>query len=454
MREDSFAVGYVNSAGKIVLIPNELGELYSPATVQFIDGGRRAFVSYSVLLGSAALRLSTDPSPITKKLITEQLEASAVDLSSLTESYETFPQDVELSLRRNRVKDGDREMFWYGQKEYHEHLLAVVLKRAIDMVERHESFSSSGDKVHGVAVTIQHSSNNAEDASGMDGGYMDDRSIETSHAANVMPTTMIDAYPETLSLAAAHIEFFESRVQRDPLGGEDAYLPQTVLFYNLRDTTEDMTVMQYHKGIFGLRPFHLKALGGYLDHEDGLIQDGFERYLIKNLVRQFNQEGSGFHWFKPLLEDNEIQYVNKTEFRNIVWLMDRLSNTPNVDSWLNAKEVKFGSHGSIPVPVSMYKEIQFEFLKERLSKAVGKVLASSGLESKDMVDHLVVADVTWFRGQSTAAMEAVFGEEGKKKIVKAVDPKRAVAEGIVTVAGLLTKESPLQVPWYCPDHQP
>jgi hypothetical protein len=159
----------------------------------------------------------------------------------------------------------------------------------------------------------------------------------------------------------------------------------------------------------------------------------------------------------PFLEDNEIQHVDKTEFRRMVELMDHHSKASNNDTdadWLITTELKLGSHGTMIVSLSMWKEIQFEFLKERLSKAVDRVLASSGLESKDMVDHLVVADVTSFKGQSTAAMEAVFGEEGEKKIVKAVDPQRAVAEGIATIAGLLTKESPLQVPWYCPNYQP
>ncbi|KAK5801872.1 hypothetical protein F5H01DRAFT_79136 [Linnemannia elongata] len=442
LRENSFAVGYVNSEGKTVLIPNERGELYSPLTLCFLDGGRQA------LVGFAALHLELD-----QGLTTEQVEASVVDLSSLKESYETFPQNELLSLERDRAKGGDR-VTWYKPGKYHEHLLAVLLKRAIDMAERHESFSSSGEKVHGIAMTIQHPSNDAEGASGMDGGYMDDRSIEMSHAENVMPTKMIDAYPETLSLAAAHIEFFESRVQRDPLGGEDAYLPQTVLFYNLRDTTEDMTLMQYQKGTFGLRPFHLKALGGYLEHNEGRIQDKFESYLIKSLVHHFNQILIRTREAEPLLEDNEMQHVDKAEFYQLVFLMENLSkwySNTDEDKFITT-EVKLGPH-SMTLSLSMYKEIRFEFLKERLSKAVDRVLASSGLESKDMVDHLVVADVTSFKGQSTAAMEAVFGEEGEKKIVKAVDPKRAVAEGIVTVAGLLTKESPLQVPWYCPGHQ-
>lgn len=445
LREDSFAVGYVNSAGKVVLIPNEKGELYSPTSVRFIDGGRRA------LVGLAALDRA-------QELTTQQRKASVVDLSSFTDLYETFPRNVLLSLGRDRVKDGDREML-YKHREYHEGLLAVVLKRAMDLAERHESFSSwSGEKVHGVAMTTQHPSNDVEDASYVYAMHIAERSWEIPQVANMVQIDMIDPYPETLSLAAAYIEFFESRVQRDPLGGEDSYLPQTVLFYNLRDTTEDMTVMQYHKGTFGLRPFHLKALGGYLNHEDGLIQDEFERYAIKNLVHRYNEAWNGFHEFKALLEDNAIQYVDKTEFRREVEFMDTHSSNSDTDAnRLYLTEVKLGSHefnGTITVSPSMWREIRFEFLKERLSKAVDRVLSTSGLESKDMVDHLVVADVTSFKGQSTAAMEAVFGEDGEKKIVKAVDPQRAVAEGIATIAGLLTKESPLQVPWYCPGHQP
>ncbi|KAG9063075.1 hypothetical protein KI688_004675 [Linnemannia hyalina] len=428
LREDSFAVGYVNSAGKIVLIPNEKGEVYSPTSVRFIDGGRQA------LVGLAALHSDVD-----QGLTTKQLEASAVDMVSLNSSN-TFPQNVLLNLERDVTDYGDREM-WSEHKVPQGDLLAVVLKRAMDMAEGHESFSSrSGEKVHGVVVTAQHPSNDEAET--------------------------IDSYTETLSLAAAHIEFFESRVQRDPLGGEDAYLPQTVLFYNLRDTTEDMTLMRYHKGTFGLRPFHLQALDGYLRHEDGLIQDEFERYLLKNLVHRFNQaweKAPGPHDFVAFLEDNEIQYVNKTEFRSAVELMDHHSKASNSDTdadWRIYTELKFGPQGTndprvlMMVTLSMWKEIRFEFLKERLSKAVNRILASSGLESKDMVDHLVVADMTSFKGQSTAAMGTVFGEEGEKKIVKAVDPQRAVAEGIATIAGLLTKESPLQVPWYCPDLQP
>ncbi|KAF9137641.1 hypothetical protein BGX30_010034 [Mortierella sp. GBA39] len=464
LREDSFAVGYVNSAGKIVLIPNEKGEVYSPASVRFIDGGRQA------LVGLAALHSDVD-----QGLTAKQLEASAVDLISLMDSYDTFPQNVRLNLGRDRLtgygtvvydsmpagetemKNGDREM-WSEHRVYHEDLLAVVLKRAMDMAERHESFSSwSGEKVYGVVMTDQDPSNDAEDSSYVFGSHIADRLWEMTPVAE-----MVDSYPETLSLAAAHIEFFESRVQRDPLGGEDAYLPQTVLFYNLRDTTEDMTLMRYHKGTFGLRPFHLQALGGYLDHVDGLIQDEFERYLLKNLVHQFNQtweRAPGFHDFVAFLEDNEIQYVNKTEFRRVVELMDhhlKASNSDTDADWRIYTKLKFGpqgTRGSMMVTLSMWKEIRFEFLKERLSRAVNMILASSGLEGKDMVDHLVVADVTSFKGQSTAAMEAVFGEEGKKKIVRAVDPQKAVAEGIATIAGLLTKESTLQVPWYCPDHQ-
>lgn len=441
LREDSFAVGYVNSAGKVVLIPNEKGELYSPTSVRFLDGGPRA------LVGLAALDSAQEQT-------TKLRKDSVVDLSSSGVLYEAFPQNVLLSLERDSAKDGDRKM-WYMQGGYNAELLAVVLRRAMDMAERHESFSSwSGEKVRGVVITVQDPSNDVEDVSYMYGRHIARQPWVMSHVANIVQTDMIDAYPETLSLAAAHIEFFESRVQRDPLGGEDAYLPQTVLFYNLRDTTEDMTVMQYQKGTFGLRPFHLKFLGGYLYHEDGLIQDGFESYATKNLVNQFYQMLSEVSDSEAILEYNKIESVDKTEFRRVAEFMDTLLNKATDAERFSLTELKLGPHETITVSLSMWKEIRLEFLKERLSKAVDRVLASSGLESKDMVDHLVVADVTSFKGQSTAAMEAVFGEEGKKKIVKAVDPLRAVAEGIATIAGLLTKESPLQVPWYCPSYQP
>ncbi|KAF9548075.1 hypothetical protein EC957_007358 [Mortierella hygrophila] len=450
LREDSFAVGYVNSAGKIVLIPNEKGEVYSPTSVRFIDGGRQA------LVGLAALHSDVD-----QGLTTKQLEASAVDMTSLN-SNKTFPQNVRLNLERYLVTYYDDREMWSEHGVSQRDLLAVVLKRAMDMAEGHKSFSSrSGEKVDGVVLTVQNHSNDAEDAS-----CVYERDI-TDWLSRMTPVAeIVDSYPETLSLAAAHIKFFESKVQPDPLGGENTYLPQTVLFYNLRDTTEDMTLMRYHKGTFGLRPFHLQFLGGYLPHEDGLIQDEFERYLLKILVHRFNRawrKAPGSHDFVAFLEDNEIQHVNKTEFRLAVELMDRHSKASNSDTdedWRIYTELKFGPQemnsprGSMMVTLSMYKEVRFEFMKERLSKAVNMILASSGLESKDMVDHLVVADMTLFKGQSTAAMAAVFGKEGEKKIVKAVDSQRAVAEGIVAIAGLLTKESPLQVPWYCPDHQP
>ncbi|KAF8947264.1 hypothetical protein BGZ47_009758 [Haplosporangium gracile] len=459
LREDSFAVGYVNSAGKVELIPNENGGYYTPAHVRFINRGHKA------LVGLAALEENGE-----EGLNTEKGDAPVVDLSEMKPEYmdEWYPEDVLFSLGRDRASPDGAVGFSYASRRLVEnqemlesdkimlsehgpyrqggHILAVILKRAIDMAERHLSFA--GEKVDGIAMTTQHFSNDVEDALYKDGMHIADRSMELDYGSMMLQTDLFDFYPETLSLAAAHIQFFESRVQRDPLGGEDAYLPQTVLFYNLRGSTEDMKVMQYIKGTFGLRPFHLKALA-YLPHEDGLIQEEFERYLMKSLADQINEIRGTTGQLETPFELPEIPYMDKAQFRRATFMMDLLSEGPtsganaykhddvHVDLWLGPTKM-------YSLSFSVLKQIRFNFMKERLSKAVDRVLAASGLEGKDMVDHLVVADMTLFKGQSTAAMEAVFGEEGKKKIVKAVDPQRAVAEGIATIAGILTKESPLQ----------
>ncbi|KAF9153329.1 hypothetical protein BG015_003659 [Linnemannia schmuckeri] len=460
LREDSFAVGHVNSAGKVELIPNKDGSYYTPAHVRFINGGRKA------LVGLAALGENGE-----EGLNTEKDDAPIVDLSEMKPGYmnEWYPENVLFSLGRDRASPDGAIDFSYASRRLVEnqtmlesdkimlaehgpyrqrgHILAVVLKRAIDMAERHLSFA--GEKVDGIVMTTQDFSNNVEDALYKNGRHIADRSSEWNYGPTKLQTDLFDLYPETLSLAAAHIQFFESRVQRDPLGGEDAYLPQTVLLYNLRESTEDMKVMQYIKGTFGLRPFHLKSLGEYLPHEDGLIQEEFERYLMKSLANQINEIRGATGRLETPFELPEVPYMDKAWFRRATIVMDLLSEDPT--SGANAYkhddvyvELSLGPTTMYSLSFGVWKQIRFEFLKERLSKMVDRILAVSGLEGKGMVDHLVVADTTLFKGQSTAAMEAIFGEEGKKKVVKAVDPQRAVAEGIATIAGLLTKESPLQ----------
>ncbi|KAF9081591.1 hypothetical protein BGX29_004391, partial [Mortierella sp. GBA35] len=54
LRQNSFAIGFINSQGKVELILNGLGELDTPAHVQFIDGGRLAVVGRSALRADGA----------------------------------------------------------------------------------------------------------------------------------------------------------------------------------------------------------------------------------------------------------------------------------------------------------------------------------------------------------------------------------------------------------------
>lgn len=423
--------------------------MYTPAHVRFIEG-RRA------LVGEAAFAERGDEHSSTMD--------SVVDLSKMSGMFNNYPENVRFSMGRDRVSeevDGgitfastplDKEVsenerwMWSEEGLFNSegHIMAVVLQRAIDMAEHHMALSSSFEKVDGVVVTMQHPENNVEDDSYVDRQHIRHRTWEEFSAREHLQLEEFDHYFETLSLAAAHIEFFESKVQRDPLGGEDAYLPQTVLFYNLRESTEDMIVMQYIKGTFGLRPFHLKLLGGYLPHEDGLIDEEFERYLVKTIWGRYSRVLGGRKFFER---------PDKVGLRRTFFKMDSFSEA-SADGTAN-KNVKFwlGPMEMMSIPFKDWKNIRLQFLKERLAKMVDRVLADSGLESKDLVDHLVVADVTSFDGQSIEAMESVFGLEGKKKIVKAVDPRRAVAEGIVTIAGLLTKESSMKVPEYCADYQ-
>lgn len=390
--------------------------------------------------------------------------ASVVDLSEMNNMLENYPENVRLSLGRDRFSEkvdggivyastpldkeaSERERWMWseiGPYRQQGHTMAVVLRRAIDMAESHMALSSSDQKVGGVVLTMQHYSNDAEDDSYVDRMHISHKSDEWFDARDKLHLHFdhFDQYPETLSLAAAHIEFFESKVQRDPLGDEDTYLPQTVLLYNLRESTEDMIVMQYIKGTFGLRPFHLKLLSGYLPHEDGLIDEKFERYLIETTVGQFNS----------LFGDRKrIELPDKVGLRRTFFKMDSFSEAAAATN----KDVTFsvGPTTTSLLSFEEWRDMRLQFLKERLAKMVDRVLASSGLESKDRVDHLVVADVTSFDGQSIEAMESVFGLEGKKKMVKVTDPKRAVAEGIVTIAGILTRESSMQVPAHCPDYQ-
>ncbi|KAG0294075.1 ATPase with role in protein import into the ER [Linnemannia gamsii] len=451
LREDSFAVGYVNSAGKVELIPNEDGKLYTPAQVRFIEGGRRA------LVGDAAFTERGDEHSSTMD--------SVVDLSGMRGMFDNYPENVRLSLGYDRfseevdggityastpldpeVSENERWM-WSEVGPYREqgYIMAVVLQRAIDMAERHMALSSSYEKVAGVVVTHQRENNDVGDDSYVNRRHITNRMWEGERAReSLWQLQKFDHYSESLSLAAAHIEFFESKVQRDPFGGENTYLNQTVLLYNLRESTEDMTVMQYIKGTFGLRPFHLKLLSGYLPpHQDGLIDEEFERYLVKTILGRYSRVLGGRKFF---------EHPDKVGLRRTFFKMDSFSEASAGGTADKGVEFWLGPKSKMSIPFKDWKNIRLQFLKERLAKMAERILADSGLESKD-IDHLVVADTTSFDSQSIEAMESVFGLEGKKKIVKAVDPRRAVAEGIVTIAGILTKESPDKVPWYCDDQQ-
>ena len=76
-----------------------------------------------------------------------------------------------------------------------------------------------------------------------------------------------------------------------------------------------------------------------------------------------------------------------------------------------------------------YKQCKIQFLKERLGASVERVLMDAGIEDCSKIDHLIIADESQFRAQSTVVLEdIVFG--GHKKAVLEYDQQNAIAMGI------------------------
>ncbi|KAG0196938.1 hypothetical protein BGX33_001136 [Mortierella sp. NVP41] len=431
LRQNSFAVGFINSQGKVELIPNELGELYTPAHVRFIDGGRRAIVGRSALKADG-------PTSEGRFVPGTREPLNQVDLSELEspEWYERYPSNFRFNIAGStpyHLQQGDefpQPASTEEKNQYHEtvprDIMAVVLRRALDMAEAHLS-----EKVKSVALTTSRIGSDEYMAGGPMGIYEGAESVGLKD---------YDIYLGTLTLAAAHVEFFESRVQRDPNGGAEDYLPQTVLLYNLRDETEDMIVMQYLKGDYGKRPFHLKLLGGYLPNDRKVSEAVFNPFM-KFVRNRFNQGirtgGNG-----DMSPRESLDYmVGQVMFFHA--FSEMYLNYPDTTS--DEFETKFhvGPDAYTIVTFKEWKEFKAEFMKDRLSAAVDRVLASAGITDKAQIDHLVVADASHFQEQSTVALEAVLG----RKAVTEVNPKTAIAEGIVTIAGFLTKESGLKPEW-------
>ncbi|KAK3831101.1 MAG: hypothetical protein J3R72DRAFT_455231 [Linnemannia gamsii] len=481
LRENSFAVGYVNAKGKIELIPNEEGELYTPTEVRFIEGGRRA------VIGRGAWE--------------KDQNGSVVDLAGMRypETYYTYPEGVRFSLSRDYRSTEAEEYYRVSEREHmtdkkeissyrrymapdmtekevqespmrlHEmrnnqggDILAVVMRRAMDIVEAR---LPEGEKVERVVLTLPHGTEEEpRDPYSMPAGLMSDRSMEMTKAMLAMPMKSLSHHFETLALAVAHVEYFESRVQVDPRGGEegeDMYLSQMVLLYNLRDKTEDLVVMEYFKGefkgpfVFNQNPafehstFHIKELGGYLPHEER-IEDGFRSFVMMACLDRFNR-GVGATG-GDLKSKERVEIVDMDRFNHTVEQLDTLCETTSPTTAdqddLVQSFIELGPHSSVRLTCKQLKEIKFEFMKARLSRAVDKVLSASGLENKAAVDHLIVADASGFRGQSTQAMEAVFAAENKLA-VKEVDPQTAILKGIVAAAEIASQDSILEIHMHC-----
>ncbi|KAF9909358.1 hypothetical protein EC991_008743 [Linnemannia zychae] len=481
LRDDSFAVGYVTDEGKVELIPNENGDLYTPADVRFINGGRQG------VIGRAAWD--------------NDKEGPTVTLTGMRspERYEKYPEGVRFSLSRDHLSSEAKTYYEAAERELSEKeeerwkdkyekslsfkrlrreqggdIVAVIFRRAIDMVEAR---LSEGEKVERIVTTIQQVTVTDEwNPTSQTLGHPGDRLMDMAFGMKAVAMNQLSYRSETLALAVAHVSFFKSRAQRDPHaeGGEegekDVYLPQTVLLYNLRDTIEDMAVMQYFNGpsggrlVYRQKPafehwnFHIQLLGGYSVYEER-IEDKWLKFVMDRTLERFNlgvgAAGSGVR-YKERVEDEDMGRFNQTveQFESL-WIEPTTATSTTAPATaeqvddLETLYIELGPNSSVPLTIKDWKELKLAFLKTRLSVAVEKALTASGLEAKHMVDHLIVADATpRFRGLSTQAMEAVFAEEGKV-VLKEIDPERAIAKGVAQIAGMLTAQSILDIPYHC-----
>ncbi|KAK5805728.1 hypothetical protein F5H01DRAFT_354354 [Linnemannia elongata] len=442
LRENEFSVGFVNAEGKAELIPNEEGELYTPADVRFIDGGRRAIV------GSSAW--STSGNTTRDFFVRGTREPrNQVDLSRLRDAhvYKLYPEAVRFGLNGmapNKVNADNFDTF--GEPLEHEVLersgllqvegdiLAVLMQRAVDMAEAYLE-----EKIEGVYVTYPKKVlkyGPIGDLFLRDTIFDSSREKEIMQAgARVRQLERYDAFPEILALMSGHISFFESRLQRKPDVSEgywnSKYLSQIVLLYNLRDSSEDLVVMRYTKGAHGRHSFHLDFVSGYLPN-DGNIQAQFSRYMIKYVLDRFNR-GIGVKGtdksHKDAVDSEYLPYYDM-----LIGSMDDYSTMSFAkDDWESWFRITHDSY--VAVTIKDYKECKMRFLRERLTETVEQVLADAGIEDRSLIDHLVVADASRFQAQSTVVLEdIVFGGNGGKAVTE-VDPQKAIAEGIAMFAG-------------------
>ncbi|KAF9289784.1 hypothetical protein BGZ68_008629 [Mortierella alpina] len=443
LRENEFSVGFVDADGKAVLIPNEEGKLYTRADVRIIDGGLRAIV------GTSAWGSGMDTSPDFFIRGTRE-PRNQVDLSKLRDAhtYKNFPEAVRFQLNgqapthvnfddpatmNTPLEQEDLERL--GLLNVEGDILAVVIQRAVDMAEAYLE-----QKVEGAVVTFP---KKVLKYGAIGDSFLRDTVFDSSRekaikqaGSKVQKLKSHDSYSEILALMMGHISFFESRLQRKPRGSEvywdSNYLSQMVLLYNLRDSSEDLVVMRYTKGTFGRRSLHLDFVAGYLPN-DGKIQAQFSQYMTAHVLDRFNRgigAGGKDRSHKDTI-DPEFLLIHDTQAGE--W--DYFSKSSKAKHhWESRLPITKDSY--VKLTLKDYQECKKQFLKKRLSATVEQVLADAGIEDWGMIDHLIVADVSSFQAQSTAVLEdIVFGENSERKAVTVLDPQRAVAEGIIMIAG-------------------
>ncbi|KAF9344503.1 hypothetical protein BGX26_004297 [Mortierella sp. AD094] len=406
LREHGFSVGFVNAEGKSELIPNEEGQLYTPTEVRFIDGGRRAIV------GRSAWSTNDNNTQGTRGT------QNQVDLSKLrdADTYKVYPKDVRFGLSSTLPTMADAEV--------EEDILAVLMLRAVDMAEAYLD-----EKIEGVMVTCP---KKILKYGARGESFLRDTIFDTSREQAIMQAGSriqqlgrYSDYSEILALIMGHVPFFDSRLQLNPdiVEEDPVYLSQTVLMYNLRDSSEDLVVMRYTKGF--RKAYHLDFLAGYLPN-DGNIRAQFSQYMTKYVLDRFNS-GIGAKG-KDRSHKDSIDAEFRSENDMMVESMDRyLTKSFARDD----RELRFRitKDSYVAMALKDYRECKMQFLKERLSASVERVLVDAGIEDWSKIDHLIVADDYQFQAQSTVVLEdIVFG--GHKKAVTEYDQHNAIAMGI------------------------
>ena len=397
-----FSVGFINSNGKPELIPNEDGQFYHMAYVRFFGDSECALVGLSAANINDNTTCHDDHEP-----------KNRVDLSKLqnADMYKVYPEDYYIGLHD--------EVPEKTATEVEADILAVLMQRAVDLAEAH-----TGRQVSAIGITypkkiLKYGPRGQLFLKGTRFDIRREEAIRTA-VARLQNSVRVDSYTEILALMASHLPFFESRLEPNPdvPEGDPVFLSQMVLIYNLRDSSEDLVVMRYTKGYRGA--YHLDFMAGYLPN-DGIIHDKFSQYLSNFILDRFNR-GVG--------ASGKDRSHKDTVKPKIPPYFDIMADEMDLGDENRGFTFVIAEDSYVSVTLKDYMECRMQFMKERLSESVPRVLEDAALVDNSKIDHLIVVDASGFQAVSTVVLEnIVFGRRSHKKAVPEADPQKAIALG-------------------------